>query len=152
GSSTNGVSNLVIAHNHFWSGHGMSIGSEFTGGVRDIKVCDLSIDGSLGGTSNAIRIKSDPTRGGLVHNVTYSDVCIRNVKAPILLTPHYTSATGTLIPQYTNITLQNVHVLNGPTDQKITLLGYDAAHANSVTLDNVVVDGITAAGVSAGYT
>ena len=32
------------------------------------------------------------------------------------------------------------------------LRGYDAAHLNSVTLDNVVIDGITAGNVEASYT
>jgi polygalacturonase len=152
GSSATGVTNLTIAHNHFENGHGMSIGSEFTGGVSNIHVYDLSIDGNLGYTQNGIRIKSDPSRGGLVNNVTYSDVCIRSVKNPILLTPHYTTATGNSIPQYTNITLQNVHVMSGPSSQLVTLDGYDASHLNSVTLDNVIVDGVSSSEVTATYT
>ena len=99
GSSATGVTHLVIAHNHFEAGHGMSIGSEFTGGVSDINVYDLSIDGTntgtSGGSSNGIRIKSDSSRGGLVNNVTYSDVCLRDISNPILLTPKYsTTLTG----------------------------------------------------------
>src|SRR5208282_1794514 len=127
-------------------------GSEFTGGVSDIDVYDLSIDGSLGGYANGIRIKSDSSRGGLVNNVTYSDVCVRDLQTPILMTPYYTTDTGNDIPQYTNITIQNFHALTGPTNQLVTLDGYSAAHLNSVTLDNVIVDGITAAGVTAEYT
>ena len=94
GSSTTGVKNLTIAHNHFGAGHGMSIGSEFTGGVSDINVYDLSIDGTVGNTESGIRIKSDSSRGGLVNNVTYSDVCVRDVTNVILLTPLYSTATG----------------------------------------------------------
>ena len=115
GSSPTGVTHLTIAHNHFGAGHGMSIGSEFTGGVSDVNVYDLSIDGmntgTSGGSSNGIRIKSDSSRGGLVNNVTYSDVCVRNLSNPILLTPKYSTATGTSIPQYTNIKIQNFHAV-----------------------------------------
>jgi polygalacturonase len=151
GSSPTGVTNLTIAHNHFEAGHGMSIGSEFTGGVSGINVYDLSIDGSLGGNANGIRIKSDSSRGGLVNNVTYSDVCVRDLATPILLTPKYTTDTGSDIPQYTNIKIQNFHALTGPSNQTVTLDGYDSSHLNSVTLDNVVVDGIVAARVLAAY-
>jgi polygalacturonase len=151
GSSATGVSHLTIAHNHFGSGHGMSIGSEFTGGVSDVNVYDLSIDGTFGNTQNGIRIKSDSSRGGLVNNVTYSDVCVRNVTNVILLTPFYTSSTGSDIPQYTNIKIQNFHA-SSASSPKVTLTGYDASHLNSVTLDNVVVDGISSSGVSASYT
>jgi polygalacturonase len=152
GSSPTGVTNLTIAHNHFEAGHGMSIGSEFTGGVSDISVYDLSIDGSLGGYANGIRIKSDSSRGGLVNNVTYSDICVRDLATPILLTPFYTTDTGNDIPQYTNIKIQNFHALTGPNNQLVTLDGYNASHLNSITLDNVILDGITTKEVTAEYT
>ncbi|HXJ18884.1 MAG TPA: glycosyl hydrolase family 28 protein [Polyangia bacterium] len=157
GSSSTGVTNLTIAHNHFEAGHGMSIGSEFTGGVSGIKVYDLSIDqtdsGTSGGSSNGIRIKSDSSRGGLVNDVTYSDVCMKGVYNPILLTPFYSSNTGSDIPQYTNIKFQNVHVVSGGSNSPhITLDGYDDSHLNSVTLDNVIVDGVSSSNVHAQYT
>ena len=157
GSSPTGVTNLVIAHNHFEAGHGMSIGSEFTGGVSNIRVYDLSIDGTntgtSGGSSNGIRIKSDSSRGGLVNDVTYSDVCIRDVSNPIFLTPKYSTMTGSSIPQYTNIKFQDVHVVSGGSNTPtVTLDGYDATHLNSVTLDNVVVDGVSPSHVTAAYT
>jgi polygalacturonase len=156
GSSPTGVSNLTIAHNHFEAGHGMSIGSEFTGGVSKINVYDLSIDGSnagtSGGSSNGIRIKSDSSRGGLVNDVTYSDVCTKDLSNPILLTPFYTTATGSDIPQYTNITIQNFHALAGSNTPTVTLDGFDSSHLNTVTLDNVVVDGISSSHVTSEFT
>jgi polygalacturonase len=152
GSSSTGVTNLTIAHNHFEAGHGMSIGSEFTGGVSNINVYDLSIDGSLGGYANGIRIKSDSSRGGVVNDVTYSDVCVRDLETPILLTPFYTTDTGNDIPQFTNIKIQNFHALNGPSNQQVTFDGYSTSYINTITLDNVVIDGITASQVEASYT
>jgi polygalacturonase len=157
GSSATGVTNLTIAHNHFGAGHGMSIGSEFTGGVSGVKVYDLSIDnmgtGTSGGSSNGIRIKSDSSRGGLVNNVSYTDVCMRNVSNTILLTPFYSTMTGSAIPQFTNITIKDVHVVSGGSNApKVTLDGYDSSHLNSVTLDNVIVDGVSPSNVSASYT
>ncbi|MGA7742008.1 MAG: glycosyl hydrolase family 28 protein [Polyangia bacterium] len=157
GSSATGVEHLVIAHNRFGAGHGMSIGSEFTGGVSDINVYDLSIDGlnmgTSGGSSNGIRIKSDSSRGGLVNNVTYSDICVRNLSNPILLTPTYSTDTGSFIPQYTNIKIENFHDVSGGSNApQVTLDGYDSSHMNSITLDNVVIDGISSANVAASYT
>ncbi len=157
GSSSTGVTHLVIAHNHFEAGHGMSIGSEFTGGVSDINVYDLSIDGTntgtSGGSSNGIRIKSDSSRGGLVNDVTYSDICLRDISNPILLTPKYSTATGSKIPQYTNITFKDIHQVGGGSNTPmVTLDGYDSSHQNSVTLDNVVIEGIAPSNVVAAYT
>src|ERR1700722_7410233 len=130
-------SHITVAHNHFYSGHGMSIGSETNGGVSSVRVSDLTIDGA----DNGIRIKSDPSRGGLVLDVVYDDVCIRNVRNPIVLTPHYTTFPGDQLPVYRDITLRNVHVL---TPGDITLEGLDPTHKLGVTLDNVFTDGVSA--------
>ena len=128
------VDNIVIAHNHFGRGHGLSIGSETNVGVRNVRVCDLSLDG----TDNGLRIKSDISRGGLVTGISYTDVCMRNVASPLVFNPFYTSgATGTLIPNFQNITLSNLHVLGGG---KVRLQGYDAARPLTMTMDNVVFE------------
>ena len=128
------VDNLVIAHNHFGNGHGMSIGSETNVGVKNVKVCDLSLDG----TKYGIRIKSDVSRGGLVQGISYTNVCMRNVSQPLVFNPFYTSgATGALIPDFRDITLTNVHVLGGGS---LRISGYDASHPLSLAMDNVVFD------------
>ena len=132
------IDNIIVAHNHFLKGHGMSIGSETNAGVKDVKVCDLSLDG----TGNGLRIKSDASRGGLVQAVSYTDVCMRNVKDPFVFDAYYSSATGTLIPNFQNISLHNVHVLGGGTN---TFRGYDASHVTTISFDNVIFDDAGAA-------
>jgi polygalacturonase len=148
------VTNLVIAHNHFEAGHGMSIGSETNGGVSGVNIYDLSIDGTntglSGGSSNGIRIKSDSSRGGLVTGITYTDVCTRDLTNPIILNPMYSSSTGSEIPQFTGITIRNFHAIySGKVTPVVTIEGADTAHVTGVTLDNVVVDTVTAGNVKA---
>lgn len=126
-------SHISIVHNHFYTGHGMSIGSGTDGGVDHMLVDDLTIDGA----DNGIRIKSDRSRGGLVHNVVYRNVCMRNVKNPLMFTPLYTTFSGDLLPVYRDIVLQNVHVLSAGA---YTFLGLDAQHKLGLTLDNVFAD------------
>ncbi|HEX4749127.1 MAG TPA: glycosyl hydrolase family 28 protein [Bryobacteraceae bacterium] len=129
--------NISIVHSHFYTGHGMSIGSETDSGANHIFVSDLTIDGA----DNGIRIKSNSTRGGLVENVTYDDVCIRDTKNPIYMDTNYTAGysnqTGKL-PVFRNIALRNVHILGGG---KITLEGYDAAHRLQMNFDDVTANG-----------
>jgi len=127
---------MTISHNAFHSGHGMSIGSGTSGGVSAIRVSDLTIDGA----DNGIRIKSDRSRGGLVNDVSYEDVCMRGVTNPILLTSMYTTFAGDKIPVYRGIVLRNVHAV---TPGWVTFLGVDAAHALGVQLENVTVAGLT---------
>jgi polygalacturonase len=135
-------SHITVAHNHFYSGHGMSIGSETSGGVNAVRVIDLTIDGA----DNGIRIKSDPSRGGLVQDVAYENVCIRNVRNPIILTPKYTLAPGDLLPVYRDIHLRDVHIV---TPGQVTLEGFDAVHKLGVTLDNVFADALPASAIHA---
>ncbi|MGO8756821.1 MAG: pectinesterase family protein [Terracidiphilus sp.] len=127
------VSNMSVIHNHFYSGHGMSIGSGTFGGVDHLLVDDLTIDGA----DNGIRIKSDRSRGGLVHQVVYRNVCIRNTPNPLVFTPHYTTFTGNLLPIYRDIVLENVHVL---TPGAYTFYGLDPDHKLEIRLDNVFAD------------
>jgi polygalacturonase len=160
GGSQGGTTNLLIAHNHFGTGHGMSIGSETNAGVSRINVFDLSIDGSIdtGGAPrsdlNGIRIKSDPSRGGLVQTIMYTDVCLRDLPNPIIITPHYSKEDGTAIPEFKNIILNNVHAFytSGKTvDPVVTLMGFDAENLSAVSLNNVIIDGPKAPEVKAAF-
>jgi polygalacturonase len=130
------ISHISIIHNHFYYGHGMSIGSETNGGVSAMLVEDLSLDGPDSG----IRIKSMGTRGGLVQGITYRDICIRNSPRPIDITASYAAngpVKGNSPPTFRDITLQNVRVSGGG---QILLDGYDQTHRAAVTLDNVQTD------------
>ena len=130
------TAHMTIAHNHFYAGHGMSIGSETDGGASAIRVSDLSIDGA----DNGIRIKSNFTRGGSVHDIEYEDVCIRNTKNPVMMDSHYTAGYSPgkdKLPHFTDIRLKNVRVSGSGT---VTLEGYDALHPLGIRFDNVVFE------------
>jgi polygalacturonase len=133
GAGNGPASNISVLHNHFYSGHGMSIGSGTRGGVDHMLVDDLTIDGA----DNGLRIKSDRSRGGLVQNVTYRNVCIRDVKNPLVFTTLYTTFPGDQLPVYRDITLDNVRIL---TPGSYTFLGLDAAHKLSMKFENVFAD------------
>jgi len=130
--------NISLLHNHFYSGHGMSIGSETNGGVRKVLVDDLSMDG----TTSGLRIKSNDTRGGSVSGILYHDVCLRGVKAPIDISSHYEQAAtpGTLVPSYTDIRMERVRSV-GPGPGRVILQGYDDAHPLQLALGDVTVEG-----------
>jgi polygalacturonase len=128
-----GVTNMTVSHNHFYWGHGMSIGSETNGGVSKLRVFDLSLDGPDSG----IRIKSMGTRGGLVQDIVYDDVCIRNSPRPIDITAAYAAngpVKGNSPPTFRDITLRNVRISGGG---KILFDGYDHEHRAQVLLDGV---------------
>lgn len=135
-----GTTHMSVLDNHFYSGHGMSIGSETYTGDSYLLVDGLTEDH----TTSGIRIKSNVTRGGFVHDLTYRNICMRAVKNPIAISPYYTNQTtegfsdpgysGNRIPDYKNITLQNI-VSSTPGD--VLIAGLDEAHRTEVTLDGV---------------
>jgi polygalacturonase len=131
--TTGGASNISILHNRFYTGHGMSIGSQTSGGVDHVLVSDLTIDGA----DNGIRIKSDRSRGGLVRDVHFENVCIRNSRNPLVFTPMYTTFQGDKPPLFRGIALKDVHIL---TPGAFTFFGLDADHKLDVSLDNVTGD------------
>ncbi len=141
GNSNPGASNISVTNNYFGDGHGASIGSYTLAGVSNVLFDHLSFAGNTANTNqNGIRIKSDVSRGGLVENIVYSNICMQNVRHPIVIDPFYTKGvTGNLIPRYRNITLQNVRAL---TEGLVTLKGYDATSPATITLNNVQLDNI----------
>jgi len=130
-----GVGYMSVVNNHFYFGHGMSIGSETFGGVHDVLVKDLSLDGP----DNGLRIKSNPSRGGTVERVTYTDVCIRDSKHPIVLNTHYDYAGSRtdLYPLFREIRFVDVRVSGGGT---VSAEGLDPQHKVSLALDGVTLD------------
>jgi polygalacturonase len=134
----------AISHSHFYTGRGLSIGGETDGDASAIRVSDLSIDGA----DKGIRIKSNSSRGGLVRDIVYDDVCIRNRKNPIYMDTNYSfyGAERDRVPVFEDITLRNVRVAEGG---KVTLQGFDAMHRLGMIFDNVVFDDPSAIKVGA---
>ena len=126
--------NVSIVHNHFYSGHGMSIGSETNGGVHKVLVDDLAMDG----TTSGLRIKSNDMRGGRVDGIVYRDVCLRGIRSPLEFTTHYEQPAqpGKLLPDYAGIRLERVR---STTPGRILLQGYDDAHPLALALQDVAI-------------
>jgi polygalacturonase len=142
-----GVTHISVIGNHFYSGHGMSIGSETNTGDSYLLVDGLTEDH----TTSGIRIKSNVTHGGLVHDLVYRNICMRDVAMPIAISPYYNNGTiegfvdpgikGDRIPEYKKISIEHVIDL---TLGDVLIAGYDEAHRTQVNLVDVTIQGITA--------
>lgn len=140
-----GVTRMSVLDNHFYYGHGMSVGSDTTKGDSFLLVDGLTLDH----TSSGIRIKSNPARGGPVHDLLYQNICMRDVQVPIAISPFYDNKTidafvdpnipGDRIPDYKRIALRDVTDIN---PGEVLIAGKDAAHATEVALSNVNIVGI----------
>ncbi len=139
----------------FRRGHGMSIGSETNGGVRNVTVQNCTFEG----TENGLRIKSARGKGGVVENITYSNITMKNVNPAITLSCKYggTSAGDVVqgstseadieqpvtetTPIYRNIRITNLTA----TCQKSAgiIEGLPESQISDVILENVNITAVT---------
>lgn len=135
------TSHISMIHNHFYAGHGTGTGSSTSGGISAVRISDLTLDG----TSTGIHMKSNIKLGGLVRDVEFDNVCIRDSGNPISIYTHSNSTGHHEVdatesnkpPQYTDIRLNNVLIQGG---SRIMLDGLDAAHRLSISFHNVVLE------------
>jgi polygalacturonase len=76
---------VLITDCAFLHGHGCSVGSGTTGGVRNLTVRRCTFDG----TEVGAHLKSARDRGGLVENVMFSDLVMKNVGEALVFTSYY---------------------------------------------------------------
>jgi polygalacturonase len=149
-----GVTHMSVLDNHFYNGHGMSIGSETVLGQSYLLVNGLTEDH----TTSGIRIKSNVKRGGPVHDLVYENVCMRDVPIPIAISPYYTNQTvepfadpkyeGDKIPDYKAITLKNIFA---ETPGDVLIAGLNDDHRTQITLQGVTITGIKQSQVHLAY-
>jgi len=147
--------NITVTDCVFLHGHGMSIGSETAGGVRNVTVRNCTFEN----TENGIRIKSQRGRGGVVENISYSDITMKNVDPAITLTSYYmfnsagdakqktepTKDTAQAVVAGTPI-YRNIHISNlTATCQKAAgiIIGLPESLISDVTLENVHISSAT---------
>ena len=148
---------VLLQHNTYGSGHGVSIGSYARNGVSNITVRDCTFTG----TDCGIRIKSDRDRGGVIENLVYEDLTMTGVAEPILiygaymakerefrdlnkLTPQiaarYPSAPLTrLTPVFRNITFRNITATAAKGRRAGLLWGLPEAPAENILFQNVKI-------------
>jgi polygalacturonase len=69
---------ILIENSHFAYGHGgVAMGSETSGGIRNVEVRNCISDS---GNWAPIRFKTQPSRGGVVENITYRDMKLHETR------------------------------------------------------------------------
>lgn len=83
--------NITIANCTMVRGHGgVVIGSEMSGGVRNVVIVNCVFEG----TDRGIRIKSRRGRGGFVEDIRVSNIVMRRVVCPIVMNMFYFCGPG----------------------------------------------------------
>lgn len=139
--------NIVIQQCEFFDGHGaITIGSEMTGGVRNVYARDNRCDSK--NLNEGIRLKTNSMRGGFITDVHVRDLTIEEVQDAVLIVDFfYGEGPGHgFNPTVKNITLENVRV--GTATYPLYAVGYADDHISDISLTNVLVDTAARSSVS----
>jgi polygalacturonase len=118
---------IVITDCTFMHGHGLSIGSELSGGAQNIVAERISFEG----TDNGIRVKANRDRGHDVGNLVFRDITMKNVRNTLIISEYYPK----VLP---------------PADEAAQPVGRLTPHFHDIVLENVTSTGSDSAGVIAG--
>ena len=138
--------NIIVRDCKMLDGHGgVVMGSEMTGGIKNVFVENCQMDSP--NLDRAIRIKSNSRRGGIVENVFVRNIEVGQVKEAVLRINMfynvYGNQTGNFIPQVKNVILENVKVKNGGKFG-VWIEGYKELPIENVVLKNVTIEKVKA--------
>ena len=133
--------NITITDCTFEHGHGVSIGSEVSGGVQNVRVERVSFKG----TDQGVRIKANRDRGNDVSNIVFKDITMDGVKTSILISEYYPKAmpdgpveaapVTRLTPKFHNIRIENLKSINSPWAG--VSVGLPESHVVDIEIKNV---------------
>ncbi len=133
--------NIVIRRCEMKDGHGgVVIGSEMTGGARNIFAEDCKMDSP--NLDRALRIKTNSVRGGIVENVNFRNITVGQVAEAVFKINYYYGEgdVGKFLPTVRNINVENV------TSQKskyaLLINAYERMPASDIRIRNCRFDNV----------
>jgi polygalacturonase len=125
-------------------GHGISVGGQTRGGLENLVVRNCTFDG----TTEGIRLKASVGDGGLVENVRFENLSMKNVRETLVFTSWYhkpfsTPTTAPVEPSehtpvWRNIIVRNLESQGSKVAGRIW--GLPNAPIENVAFDNVHID------------
>jgi polygalacturonase len=132
---------VLIEKCHFGRGDGgAAMGSETSGGIRNVTVRDCIADN---GNAAPVRIKTNFTRGGVIENITYENITYNDVRNCYEFNLNWTatsSAGPRMPPVLRNVKIINCSglgsaagVMNGLPDSLISNVTFENCHVTTYT-------------------
>jgi polygalacturonase len=138
--------NIVIRNCQMKAGHGgVVIGSEMTGGVRNVFAENCFMDDP--NLDRVLRLKTNSLRGGFIENVYMRNVTVGQVKESILHIFYFYGEgdVGKFAPVVRNVNVENVTCKK--SKYALFLKGYERSPITDVRLKNCTFDNIENADV-----
>lgn len=120
------------------NGGGLVIGSEMSGGVRNIHAHDCS----FGNIANGTKIKSMRGRGGYVKDVKVSGFNIESARFAVCVTLKYAYGDGglsSLLPEIGNLTYEDLHI-GKAREAAVLIEGLEDCKIRDVSIRNLTAD------------
>jgi polygalacturonase len=102
---------IVIENSRFHYGHGgVAMGSETSGGIRNVEVRNCVADA---GNWAPIRFKTQPSRSGVVENITYRDMQLKDTRQAFEFNMEWRmvppiAPPAKVLPVVRNVTIRNI--------------------------------------------
>ena len=135
--------NITIRDCTFMHGHGVSVGSELSGGASNILAERIHFEG----TDNGIRVKANRDRGNDVGHLVFRDLDMKDVKYAIIVSEYYPKVlppadaaaqpVGRLTPHFHDITIENITATDA--ENAGAIVGLPESPVLNVTLKNVKI-------------
>jgi len=133
---------ILVENSHFGAGgSGVDMGSETSGGIRNVVIQNCVMDNN---NSAPIRFKSAPSRGGLVENITYRNLVLHQTRQFIEMNLNWSNRAmarlppvppANPLPSFRNVKIINVSgdaqtagVINGLADSPIQGVTFQNCH------------------------
>jgi polygalacturonase len=133
--------NIIIRNCEMKDGHGgVVIGSEISGNCRNVFIENCKM--SSPNLDRALRIKSNPLRGGIIEDVYMRNVMVGEVsQAVILIDLYYENVNkGKFTPIVRNIFIDNI--TSEKSKYAVWLKGYENAPVSNVQISNCKFNGV----------
>jgi polygalacturonase len=146
------ASDITVKGNMLFGTHGLSIGSQTMYGVTNVLwenniVFGTDLYGIVSSDNNGIRIKSDPTCGGPVTQVSYFNTLFIGVEHLLDFDTDYGTCSNNgqtpQIPQYTDILVDNLLSAGSPSGAYSQFEGHDASTLLQIYLAHIHLDSTT---------
>jgi polygalacturonase len=144
---------ITITDCTFMHGHGLSVGSELSGGAYNITAERVSFNG----TDNGIRVKANRDRGHDVYNLQFRDLDMKGVKWALIISEYYPKVmpdagegpqpVGRLTPHFRDIVIENMKAEG--SENAGAIVGLPESPVENVVLKNVQIQAKN--GLNIGY-
>ncbi|MHC4070426.1 MAG: glycoside hydrolase family 28 protein [Planctomycetota bacterium] len=113
---------------------GVAIGSEISGGVRNVFIYDCNYD-----DGNILYCKSNLDRGGFIRDIYVKNLNVGKARILRLRNNYHGYRGGNFPTDFRNINIENVHIKQGD-DETISCQGVEGALVYDVFIKDVIID------------